>query len=103
MKTLVIIIVFAMAVLSIHAVSGAISNDCSKTHIVKEKNVIDIPLSKAIRNPGLVRQMYIQLDDDFLNGGSSRSVFTQSVLYNGYVFRITGLYNEWRLFFVMDS
>jgi hypothetical protein len=59
-------------------------------------------LSKAIQNPDLVQQMYIQLNDDFLSGPFSQAFYTQTVFFNGYQYQITGTYNEWELFFLMD-
>jgi len=102
MKTLTITIALVMALMTTTAFSATFSKDQSTNQIAKNKQVIYLELSKAIQNPGLVQQMYIRLDDDFLNGPFCTAVYTKTVFYNRYQYQITGTYIEWTLFFLMD-
>jgi len=63
------------------------------------KRTISLTFEQAMQNPGLVTAMYQQIHNDFLNSGINRHTYTQTVSYNGYNFRITGTYNQWKLFF----
>lgn len=70
------------------------SNDGFK---LKPKKVVNCTLMKAISDPGLVVAMYQQLDPGFLN--NNQLVYTESVTYNGNIYRVTGTYDQWKLFF----
>ena len=102
MKTLTITIALVMALFTTSAFSTAVAKDHSTQNVAKAKQIINMPLSKAIQNPELVREMYIQLDEGFLGGPYCLATYTQTVFFNGYQYQITGTYNEWVLFFLMD-
>jgi len=68
-----------------------------------QSNPIEIQLSKAIKNPYLVQAMYLQLDDGFLNDEiSNNASFSRDVFFNSKYYVITGTYEEWVSFFLMD-
>ena len=97
MKTLSITISLVMVLLT----STVFATNHSANNPEKEQT-IHIKINTAIQDPGLVQQMYIQIDDDFLYEEFSTKVYTRSVFYNGNPYLITGTYNEWSLFFLMD-
>lgn len=63
----------------------------------KPKKVIPITFVKALQNPGLVIAMYEQLDPGLLN--NNQHFYTFDVTYEGNIYRITGTYDQWYLFF----
>lgn len=65
------------------------------------KKVVSITLDEAVRVPGLVIEMYNQIRDKFLN--NNQQSYTVDVAYNGIIFRITGTYDQWVLFFRMKA
>ncbi len=69
----------------------------------KVTKTVTISLSKALESRGLVRAMYIQLDDDFLKLNSrNRAEYIVRVNYHSFIYLIHGTYKEWVLFFLMD-
>jgi hypothetical protein len=63
----------------------------------KPKKVITLTFEKAVHNPGLLLAMHQQLDKSILN--CSQLVITGEVVYQGTLYRITGSYNQWFMFF----
>ncbi len=63
----------------------------------KTKKVVNLTFQQAIKHEGLVAEMYKQLDDEFLN--NNQSTYTVSVIYSGTIFRITGTFEQWTMFF----
>jgi hypothetical protein len=63
---------------------------------------IKISLKIALHDPGLVRAMYEQLNQDFLNGNQELQVYSVAVKYRGSRYVIYGSYQEWINFFLMD-
>ncbi len=61
------------------------------------KHVLNISLNQAVKNPGLVTAMYEQLDSQFLS--NNQLVYVKWVVYKNTVYRITGTWNQWNLFF----
>ena len=98
MKTLSITISLVMVLLT----NSVFSTNFSANYSKDNEPTIHIKINTAIQDPDLVQQMYIQLDDDFLFGELSAKVYTKPVFYNGNHYLITGTYNEWVEFFLMD-
>jgi hypothetical protein len=69
-----------------------------KTNVVR---TINISLEKALDDRGLVREMYIQLDDSFLET-ENLGRYTARVKYRNQLYVIGGTHKEWVLFFLMD-
>jgi hypothetical protein len=63
----------------------------------KPKKVITMTLLKARHIPDLVATMHAQLDPSFLF--KPQKVYTQEVTHKGALYRITGTYDQWRVFF----
>ena len=61
------------------------------------KNVVSLTLQQAVQVPGLVVAMNQQLNPGFLN--TNQQYYTVSVSTPQYIFKITGTYQEWKLFF----
>jgi hypothetical protein len=61
------------------------------------KKIVNITLEQAAQVPGLAVAMFQQLNSDFLQ--NNQHVYTRDVVYNGVIFRITGTYDGWVLFF----
>jgi len=60
--------------------------------------VVNLTLEKAVHIPGLVVAMYQQIDkDDFLN--NTQLILVAEVVYQGTLYRISGSYEQWVLFF----
>jgi len=64
---------------------------------VKPKKVVNLTFEKAIHNPALLVAMYQQLDENILN--CNQLVIVGEVFYQGTLYRISGSYNQWFLFF----
>jgi hypothetical protein len=65
--------------------------------IKPDKKVVHMTINDAIKIPGLVVAMHQQLNDDFLK--SNQRSYTKDVIYLGVIVRITGTYDQWKLFF----
>jgi len=61
------------------------------------KKVINLTFEQAIQAPALVLAMYQQLDENMLN--NNQHSYTVDVVYKGYICRITGSYDQWKMFF----
>lgn len=95
MKTFKFVLVAAFLSFAVTGFSIDNKNDVSKT--------VKISLSKALDSRGLVRAMYTQLDDDFLNLNSAGNAeYFVRVKYRKINYLIHGTYKEWVLFFRMD-
>ena len=85
----------AMAAILIASTMVCLANaDGFKT---KPKKVYNITLVKALHKPALVAAMHAQLDPGFLN--NNQQVYVQEVTYNGALYRISGTYYQWKMFF----
>jgi len=73
----------------------------SEDHKVKVNNIVSISLEKAMESRGLVRAMYLQLDQSFINAEKS-GYYTAEVTFRGNRYLIRGSYKQWELFFLMD-
>ena len=83
--------------------SFALSLSLSATNPpVYDPQVIDISLDMAIKDPALVQTMYLQLEDDFLKAEPTEAKIIKTVFYNYSYYRISGTYEEWISFFLMD-
>ncbi len=74
------------------------STDHKKTIV----RTVKISIDKALDDRGLVREMYIQLDEKFLNVENSTLYFAK-VKYQKNLYLIYGTYKEWESFFLMDN
>jgi hypothetical protein len=63
---------------------------------------VTIPLKNAIHNPMLVKAMYEQLNQDFLNSGTEEHLYYATVRFKNNRYVIYGTYAEWISFFLMD-
>jgi hypothetical protein len=61
------------------------------------KKVVNLTFAQAIQIPGLVAAMYQQVSPEMLKHNAH--TYTVDVVYNGYICRITGTYDQWTLFF----
>ncbi|MEA3479362.1 MAG: hypothetical protein U9R60_14330 [Bacteroidota bacterium] len=90
-------LVMITAIVAITMVTIAKAEHPSK--IDESKRTINLTFEQAMKNPGLVAAMYEQLHNDFLGGNSNQQLYTVTVVYMNYNFRITGTYTQWFLFF----
>lgn len=67
----------------------------------RERQTINIPIRSAICHYDLVRAMYDQVDQSFLNN-EFQKLYTARVVHNNVVYLISGKYEEWTRFFLMD-
>ena len=93
MKTLKLVMIMAIFAFT----TVAIAEHPSK--INPNKRTIELTFEQAIQNPGLVSAMHNQLHDDFLGTNTNQQMYTVTVAYMNYNFRITGTHNQWSLFF----
>lgn len=98
MKTLKLTLIAVVLLSAVTAFSNQANKKVEKT---KHQKCVKMSLKEAIQDPVLVWTMYNQLDDSFLRT-ENLGTYTASVLYNKTVYLITGTYEEWVLFFVMD-
>lgn len=56
-----------------------------------------ITFDEAVQDPGLVQEMYVQLNADFLQ--ANQLYYTEKVIYSNVNVYITGTYQEWEMFF----
>jgi hypothetical protein len=64
------------------------------------KKIVSISFERAIKNPGLILAMYQQLNGEFLN--NNQKTYTVSVVYDDSIYRITGTYDQWKMFFNLN-
>lgn len=62
-----------------------------------QKKVVNISLAQAESNPGLIIEMYRQLNPSMLNNNAL--TYTVYVVYNNTCYRISGTYEQWLRFF----
>ena len=65
--------------------------------IKPDKKVVNLTFAQAMQVPGLVAAMYQQLNAEFLK--INQHSYTLDVVYNGYICRITGSFDQWTMFF----
>ena len=98
MKTFKLVMIAAMLVISAVKITNA-DGIAEK----RSSKVINLTLIQALHVPGLPVAMLKQLDERFLGCGCEMSpsikYYTQDVLYNNIIYRITGTYQEWMAFF----
>jgi hypothetical protein len=99
MKTLKIAMIALLAALTMAAVS-------SNAQVFKEKPKFQVgvcmTLENAIKIPGLVRAIYNQVHrQDVII--AHLHVYVAVVNYDGKVYQITGTFDQWMLFFLMDG
>jgi hypothetical protein len=92
MKTLRITLI---AVLVAFAAATFANADGFKTK--PSKKVVELNITQAIKVPGLVIEMYNQLNDDFL--ANNQLLYTVTVYYGNNIYKITGTYDQWVMFF----
>ncbi len=64
--------------------------------------IIKISIEKALEDRSLVRQMYVQLDENTLLKERSK-MYIARVRYNKRIYVIYGTHKEWVAFFLMDN
>jgi len=89
-KILMIVTVFAIAMMSSSITSHVNATPTTKT-------VVQLNITEAIQNAGLVKAMYEQLNPNFLE--LNMQVYTQVVYHNNVIWVISGTANQWELFF----
>jgi hypothetical protein len=62
--------------------------------------IINLTIQQAVQDPALVLAMHQQLNPDFLS--NNQPVYVGVVKYNNYTVRISGTYDQWRIFFRID-
>ena len=92
MKTLRITLIAALVAVTMVGMANA---DGFK--VCPHKQVVNLSLEQALNNPSLVAQMYSQLNPQMLN--NNQLVYTVYVDCGKTVYRISGTYNQWSLFF----
>ena len=90
-------LIMIATVLSITIASFSVVNVLKADPPIYKKNVIELTFEEAIEDHGLATAMNIQLGKEFLN--NEFPVYTAEVTYAGYLFRISGTYNQWNWFF----
>jgi hypothetical protein len=94
MKTLKFALIAAFLSLALAGYSSDHKKDVVRT--------IKITIDQALDERGLVREMYIQLDEKtFLN--ERAKVYVARVKYRKSLYLIQGTYKEWESFFLMDN
>ena len=69
----------------------------------KKPVVINITIEKAVHDPGILMSMVRQLNVSMLGGGNNQALYYANVTYSGRVFRISGTFEQWKLFFLNSS
>lgn len=95
MKSLKVVMIAAIVAITMVGAANADSFSGSNKTIGK---VINISLQQAMSNPGLVVAISQQVTiDEVLKSPSV--IFTAKVSYKNYTFMISGLHDQWILFF----
>lgn len=92
MKTSKLVVIASILVIAIVGVSLAPDANALNT-----KKMVVINLEEAVQDIDLVREMHLQLNDDFLQ--SNQAYYTQTVIFNNVTVYITGSYYGWVAFF----
>jgi len=71
-------------------------------HKKQEVRAIKISIEQALDDRGLVREMYIQLDEKVFLKKRSK-VYVARIRYHKSIYLISGTYKEWQSFFLMDN
>lgn len=93
MKTKVLLSAIFLITLTLNATTCLAKNELSPVYI---------SISDAIKDPAFVQQMYWQLNDNFLHCESTLQKYSMEVFYSNTKYIITGSFEEWELFFLMD-
>ena len=93
MKTAKLVLIATILVFTTVSISNA---DGFK--VLPISKIVNVTLVQAIQIPGLPAAMVQQLNPAFLGCGC-QSYYTQSVSYDGLIFKITGTGPEWTAFF----
>jgi ADP-heptose:LPS heptosyltransferase len=99
MKTLKVALVAMLAVFTLASLS-------SGAQVVKEnpnfKKMVVMPIEKALKDPGLVKAMYLQTDrDNFIN--AHQNWYSVYILYKNNTYYITGSNEQWLRFYWYNS
>ena len=94
MKTLKLLMIASFVTFTMVSYGNVINLESGPTI-----RIVEISLEQAVENPGLVAEMYRQLDVDMLDPASRKEIYTFDVYYQHFVVRITGTLSEWGLFF----
>jgi hypothetical protein len=70
--------------------------------IPKLKAAVNLNIDQAIKMPGLVRAMYQQVTREQVIA-AHQHVYVAKVYYEGKVYFITGTFDQWMRFFLMDG
>ena len=92
MKTIKIILIASLVAV---ALVNSAKDGGFKANPVKK--VLNISITEAEKMPELVAEMYKQLDPEFLL--NNQLVYTKYVLLRNTCYRISGTWEQWRLFF----
>ncbi len=90
-------LIMIATVLSITIASFSVASVLKADPPIYKKNVIELSFEEAIQDQGLATAMNIQLTKEFLR--NDFPIYTAEVTYAGYLFRISGTYNQWNWFF----
>jgi hypothetical protein len=85
-------LVAVMAVISMAALARG-----DEFKLNPEKKVLNVSILEAVKIPGLVAEMYKQLNPAFLS--NNQLVYTKYVLLKNTYYRISGTWEQWDLFF----
>jgi hypothetical protein len=92
MKPVKIILIAALTVISVAALAQGVEFKANPV-----KKVLNVSITEAVKIPGLVPEMYKQLDAQFLL--NNQLVYTKYVLLKNTYYRISGTWEQWDLFF----
>jgi hypothetical protein len=92
-----------VAVLVVCTMAGVASANTNTDGFHKKPAVINITIEKAVHDPGILMAMVRQLNVSMLGGGNNQALYYANVTYSGRVFRISGTFEQWKLFFLNSS
>jgi hypothetical protein len=68
---------------------------------VRNENPLIMKLEEAKKDPDLVNEIYKQVNDAFISGGS-KIEYVASIKFSGQQYSISGTYEDWAFFFGMS-
>ena len=92
LKLIIIALLVSVAAVNLSNADGFKTKPKSK--------IVNLTIQQAVQDPGLVLAMHQQLNPDFLS--VNQQVYVRVVNYNNYTVRISGTYDQWRIFFRVD-